>query len=390
MLWPCTVFNLLFFLSLQARLFFFFLCVCVAVAFLPHAVWAKTRLSTTKAAMLTYGLWDVESKERLDVAVWFPAGVEGRGVKIDGWHVAAQRSSKILPGFYPIILLSHDTASGRFANNDMAIALASKGFIVIAPTHLGDNQNNCDKLYTADLFSSRPRQLLLALETVLGVPELAPYADESRIAVVGVGFGSITALQLVGATPDLQGLENLCAQGQNQDPLCSPWVQKKLHQARKDMQARIAQEGQGAFTPRLDRFAPALGVVEIPAQPHIEAAAPPPPKKERAFSFLRRYFAKDDPEEEETVENQEGTETEPSVSEAFMAEDYFIRADFQLVSAFGAVSDSQTLLITPGPVVANFGVTVLAEESSQFSTVVGDTKKNKRSSPVFRRPADKR
>lgn len=393
MSWPRTVRNPLFFFVSpfrQTHLFLTVLCVFFAVVFAHGSAWAKTRLSTTRAAMLTYGLWDVESKERLDVAVWFPTSVEGRGVKIEGWHVAAQRSSKIIPGFYPIVLLSHDTASGRFANNDLAIALAGKGFIVIAPTHLGDNQNNCGKLYTADLFHSRPRQLLLALETVLGSPELAPYADESRIAVLGVGAGAMTALQLAGATPDLQGLESLCAITQNEDSLCSPWVRKKLGQAHNDMQARIAKEGERAFTPRLDLLAPMLAAAEVPAQPHAKAVQPEPPKKERALSFLQRYFAKDAPEHEESAVTEEGTEADASALEALMAEDYFIRADFQLVSTFGAVSDSQTLLITPGPVVANFGVTVLAEESSQFSSIVGDAKKTRRASPVFRRPAAKR
>jgi predicted dienelactone hydrolase len=187
-----------------------------------------------------------------------------------GGRLRAGEGARPLPGFYPIILLSHDAASSRYANSDLAAALAESGFIVIAPTHAGDNQNDSDGLHTAGLMLTRPRQLLLALETVLASPVFAPYADESRIGLLGVGAGSLTALQSAGIRPDPGRMEAFCPQAAepadpSPDPFCTPWARSRLARLPAEAAALEAKWGEQAFTPPLDFYAPSLGPSPVPS-----------------------------------------------------------------------------------------------------------------------------
>ena len=112
------------------------LCLALMCAMLlPSPAFAKG------VGLYTFGSFE-EQGSRLDVTVWFPSRVEGSNSKIDGYTMAATRTSRITPGFYPVVLLSHDAAASRFAHHDIATALAQQGMLVIAPTHPGDNYND--------------------------------------------------------------------------------------------------------------------------------------------------------------------------------------------------------------------------------------------------------
>ncbi len=239
-------------------------------------------------AMRTYGMWMPGTKERLDVAVWYPGGSGDGEIRMDGLNIAASHNSRIIPGYYAIVLLSHDTAANRFANHDLATTLAGKGFVVIAPTHMGDNQNSSELLYSAQTIFKRPRELLQALEIVLNAPELSANLDESRIGVIGAGFGSITAMQLAGADPDAQGLAEMCAATEWQDVFCQSWSGTRLSQMAADFVAIKKQHGKKALTPPLTLFSPTLELAP-PAPP-----APPPPVKKQASgpSFWSLLFSK--------------------------------------------------------------------------------------------------
>jgi len=222
-------------------------------------------------AMRNFGVWEPQTGERLDFSVWYPSRGTVLSFVREGWIVEASQSSRILPGFYPVILLSHDTASGRFANNDLAGALASAGMIVIVPAHTNDNQNASGRLYTAELFKERPRHLLRALETVLGTPEFALHADESRIGLVGVGFGAITVLQLVRAIPDFSRLKGYCGAASGQDAFCFPWTRERLERMPQALSILAKEAGPAVLSPPLDVFAPKLIPVVV-SSAELEAA----------------------------------------------------------------------------------------------------------------------
>lgn len=217
-------------------------------------------------AMRTFGVWEAETQERFDFSVWYPSRNAASESSQDGWIVEAARRDRVLSGFFPVLLLSHDTAGSRFANNDMAASLAAGGAIVIVPTHAGDNQHSSSMIYSAELLRDRPRQLLRALETVLASPDFAPHADESRIGLLGVGFGCITVLQLAGAAPDFSLLEQHCNAVNAVDGFCAPWARDRLLALPDAMRAMRMRQGEDVFSPSLALLAPELVPVPVTAQ----------------------------------------------------------------------------------------------------------------------------
>lgn len=316
-------------------------------------------------AMRTFGVWAQDSHERFDFSVWYPGSASQSESAREGWIVESGRRGRVIPGFYPIILLSHDTASGRFANNDLASSLAAGGFIVIVPTHMGDNQNDSADLYTARLLRARPRQLLRALETVLDSPDFALYADESRIGLIGVGFGTITVLQLAGAVPDPSLIAGYCPGSVATDAFCAPWAEDRLAHLAPEMKAMEKKEGSGVFIPPLALYAPEL----VPAPPVAAVAAPSPERQKPAReakgrSFLSRLFSadKDEPEEGGPEGEDVGAVAPPAAGGATAQANNGPVLDFQGGPDFGGTDSGEPFVHIALSDSPHFRVTV-AEES---------------------------
>lgn len=202
----------------------------------------------------TVGIWDPDRAFRMDVAVWYPSSRAPRDITLEGWNLTVSQNGPGVPGRYPVILLSHSAATSRLASHTLAAALARQGFMVIAPTHPGDNADETRGLFHAALFAERPNHLLLALDAVEKSPVLRPFMDRSRIGVLGVGAGAATALQLAGARPDLSLLATYCAPETAGDPLCSNWS-KLFHARMLDEFAILIAREPDRFTPRIEKKA---------------------------------------------------------------------------------------------------------------------------------------
>ncbi len=220
----------------------------------------------------TLGIWDPVLGLRLDAAVWYPSLRASREVRLDGWTITASRNGREVAGRYPLILISHGAASNRLALHDLAEALARRGFVVAAPTHPHDNMDDTSDIYRASLLQDRPLHLLLTLETLLAHPELSAIIDESRIGLLGVGSGSATVLQLLGARPDVTKLPAYCAEDPGIDPYCTPWAKAQYPQLEKEAALLLSQLGTDVLTPRLDALSK-----PAPLEPPRQNAPPPAP-----------------------------------------------------------------------------------------------------------------
>lgn len=256
------------------RLRIFFLLLTIALCGTEaHA--SGSRPQQYNAGLRTIGVWRPELNARLDVAVWYPSSRAPFPFRLDGWTIIAARDGRIVPGKYPLILLSHNTASTRLADHDLAAELAKRGFIVVAPTHPGDNMDDTSFLYRGLLFRDRPRHLLLAMEEVLASPVLGPHADPERIGLLGSGSGSATVLQLAGATPDFSGMSAYCATAPGLDPYCTPWAGTHRETTVREMLDIAEAGGATAFTPMMTSFTPASA--QKHDAPEAGQADPSPP-----------------------------------------------------------------------------------------------------------------
>jgi len=156
------------------------------------------------------------------VDVWYPAPVGPQpltsyepipGVRFES--VNAHDHAAVLPGSYPLILMSHGRTGMRFAYSLLCEALAARGAIVAAPDHAGDVMTDWLGGTFADDRTNEVNRVgdsHFVLDTLLGsqpsddLAEIAAAIDTNRIASIGHSYGAYTALAAAagvrGVPPD--------------------------------------------------------------------------------------------------------------------------------------------------------------------------------------------
>jgi len=112
----------------------------------------------------------------------------------DTWH-----------GPYPLLIFSHGNGGLRIQSNFFTEVLASHGYVVAAPDHVGNTlydflvpgANQDTSMYRA--MYDRPYDVDLVVERLLGAETPAPVSD--RLGVAGHSFGTWTAIRAMGLDP---------------------------------------------------------------------------------------------------------------------------------------------------------------------------------------------
>ena len=252
------------------------------------------------------------------IGVWYPTEASNTRGRLGPFDVEYAFDAAPMPGRWPPVLLSHGN-SGRFRNHHpTAEALASMGFIVIAPQHSADHRIGGSA--TAGAVALRIDELRRALEVVGKDAALSPTLDIAHVHAIGYSLGGATVIAAAGAGVDLDAAEAHCAAYGDEDAtFCDPppflwrlwqWMRKPV--SLEDMPNRffvepfvngsvavVAPIGQGLAIDS-ERFAsPRVLVIAIEgdkiAQPrfHAEAvaAALPPERLSGFVSVSAHHFA---------------------------------------------------------------------------------------------------
>jgi len=127
------------------------------------------------------------------------------------------------PAPSPVVVLSHGLASQRVDLRFLAEHLASYGFVVVVPEHVGSdasyqNAVSAGERYAASNpaeFIDRPQDVRLALDELERLSQSdAAWRDRldlSRVGLIGHSYGGYTTLAIAGADLDLVGLRQICA-----------------------------------------------------------------------------------------------------------------------------------------------------------------------------------
>ena len=107
--------------------------------------------------------------------IWYPASIGKAADK----------------GKHPLIVISHGTGGTNRGHADMAAALATAGFVVVAVEHTGDNYRDLSHVDGGKYLIERPRHVSRAIDFMLTKWRGHSAIDPERSAFSGIRQGGI-------------------------------------------------------------------------------------------------------------------------------------------------------------------------------------------------------
>ena len=118
----------------------------------------------------------------------------------------------------PLVVFSHGFTSDRFHFDYLAEHLASYGYVVVVPEHVGSNKKFAQAFWQGQLsvdvspfeFYSRPLDLTYLLDKIENLPEFKGLINWEQVGVLGHSLGGNTALVVSGAPLNIKRIEQVC------------------------------------------------------------------------------------------------------------------------------------------------------------------------------------
>lgn len=148
----------------------------------------------------------------LAVGIWYPTTAQPRPTTMLGLILMSVAPDAPVAGRrLPLVVISHGNAGGPGSHADLAMALASAGYLVAAPMHHGDNYADQSGVASASFVHQRSGQLRATIDFMLSSWAGRGSIDASRIGTYGFSAGALTVLTSIGAQADLARVARHCA-----------------------------------------------------------------------------------------------------------------------------------------------------------------------------------
>jgi predicted dienelactone hydrolase len=121
-------------------------------------------------------------------------------------------------GKFGLIVISHGAGGLSLNHRDLAMALASHGYVVAAPMHPRGKDKD---ISGPGVWVGRPKQVSRVIDAVLEDTQLGSRIQRERIGVVGHSNGGYTALAVAGAKPSTGAIIAHCRQHPDDSKFCS-------------------------------------------------------------------------------------------------------------------------------------------------------------------------
>ncbi|MCB9761827.1 MAG: hypothetical protein H6739_18500 [Alphaproteobacteria bacterium] len=178
-----------------------------------------------RAWTITYTPPDGSGERSVDLDLWYPTeDQDGREASYDDLvddplaFEDATMAPPVHDGGYPVHVYSHGNQGFGGTSAFLARHLASHGWVTIAPGHTGNRLQDYIDPKPTSIYIHRATDVSAALDALATeVPE----ADVSRVVLSGHSFGNYTCWAAGGATLDVPGIEQLCAEGGTNSGECT-------------------------------------------------------------------------------------------------------------------------------------------------------------------------
>lgn len=206
------------------------LCL-LAVAPASATVGEQHRLATQPSAAVR----DAQGRSDLRITIWYPAkaGTTERSIDLPP-DAPLFRIGTVAPDApfadsdrRPVVLVSHGFGGSARMMAWFGLALAERGYVVVAVDHPGNNGIDRPTAAGSVLWWSRAEDLKVALATVLADPQLSSHVDPTRVGVAGFSIGGLTALVAGGARTDPARMVRFC-RDHPEDGTCKPQLEFAL------------------------------------------------------------------------------------------------------------------------------------------------------------------
>lgn len=178
----------------------------------------------------TIGSWLLSQNLRVDLNIWYPSLRQPQELNFSPWRLQGALNAKPVSGSFPLIVISHPTPGNRYSYAGLCSWLASKGYIVVAPTHSRDCLDNMNDLFTWQQLENRTKEISHAIDVVTTDPNFSSIIDSGRIGLIGFGAGASAALLLGGALPNCAQWSSYCTTAGASDPYCTLLAKDKIEQ----------------------------------------------------------------------------------------------------------------------------------------------------------------
>ena len=190
------------------------IAVLLLLAALVAAFWLSALRSERPVGFQTV-VATTDSGQRFAMGVWYPTTANTWPTTLLGMIVMDVAADGPVSGTgLPLVVISHGNGGGPGGHADMALALASAGYVVAAPMHTGDNYADQSGLTSVNYLGNRTRELRAAVDHLLGQWDGRAHIDPERIGAYGFSAGGLTVLTAAGARPDLAYVATYCAKAQ--------------------------------------------------------------------------------------------------------------------------------------------------------------------------------
>jgi predicted dienelactone hydrolase len=154
--------------------------------------------------------------------VFYPSSQATGVTRIGPYEVHATAQAPVLPGAKPLVVISHGHRGSALMHHDLAVYLASHGFVAATLQHPKDNDRDWSGAGTAAVWVGRPIQVKATISRLLQDARWKKLIDPSRIGVAGFSAGGYTALMVVGAVPEFGRFIPFCEHHPDAAGACPP------------------------------------------------------------------------------------------------------------------------------------------------------------------------